>query len=450
MGDEETTARSLAASLAAAGVQARPEGGGLHWHVNVGPRGSRSVLVHCFWYHAAMSGLMLGVNPRNARSRSRSKPQSYTGPEYLMILRDSGARVVDGRTRDEAKALRAACRWIEGSSLNEITRDLPFIDRKPRAMRELAGRLDPSVHWDVGPEPACELWLYGDGRSSKATLIDDEQVACSFLLGQAQIAYSAELASVPTAIATWLVERVPVVMMARRFPAIELESHAELVETDPARWHWLHVLDRIVDPKDVLAPLRELIAMLAKSPIATQFYSFSSMNRLCFSASSHFPWVNEGLPVVAPAGAGRYMVDSTPCDLSRAISLVEAALTAYPIKPFFGSRPHHDLPALKACLQQQDSALVPQLVQRQGWYRLEVSTGSRLCDVSGRHVRFQEEAFEVRATWPTFDAAVGAVRRFLEEGASLESLADDPAAERVAKRGPGFMTIDGRTTKLNE
>jgi len=42
------------------------------------------------------------------------------------------------------------------------------------------------------------------------------------------------------------------------------------------------------------------------------------------------------------------------------------------------------------------------------------------------------------------------VRRFLEEGASLDNLAEDPAADHVAKRGPGFMTIDGRTTKLSE
>jgi hypothetical protein len=393
---------------------------------------------------------MLGMNSRNARSRSRSKPQSYTGPEYLMILRDRGTRIVDGRTRDEPMAMQAACRWIEGASLDELTKDLPFIDRKPRAMHELAARLAPGMRWDIGPEPSCDLWAYGDGRSCKATLIDDEQVACSFLLGQAQIAYSAELEVIPTAIATWLVERVPVVELARRFPAIQLESHAELIESAPARWHWLHVLDRIADPNDVLAPLRELIAELAKSRIATQFYSFSSMNRLCFSASSHYPWVNEGLPVVAPAGDGRYMVDSTPCDLSRAMSLIEAALSAYPIKPFFGSEPHHDLPALQACLQQQDSALVPRLIQRQGWYRLEVSTGSRQCDVSGRHVSFQDGAFEVRATWPTFDAVVAAVRRFLEEGASLGSIAEDPAAEHVAKRGPEFMTIDGRTTKLNE
>jgi len=35
-------------------------------------------------------------------------------------------------------------------------------------------------------------------------------------------------------------------------------------------------------------------------------------------------------------------------------------------------------------------------------------------------------------------------------GASLDNLAEDPAADHVAKRGPGFMTIDGRTTKLSE
>src|SRR6185503_16077256 len=105
-------------------------------------------------------------------------------------------------------------------------------------------------------------------------------------------------------------------------PRIELERHAEVVETDPARWHWLHVVDRIEDPDDVLAPLRELIGMLAKSPVATKFYSFSSLNHLCFSASSHFPWVNKGLPVITPTREGGCLVDGTRCSWRAAVERI--------------------------------------------------------------------------------------------------------------------------------
>jgi hypothetical protein len=34
---------------------------------------------------------------------------------------------------------------------------------------------------------------------------------------------------------------------------------AEVLQVDPARWHWLHVRDRIADPKDALAELAPLV-----------------------------------------------------------------------------------------------------------------------------------------------------------------------------------------------
>jgi hypothetical protein len=92
-----------------------------------------------------------------------------------------------------------------------------------------------------------------------------------------------------------------------------------MLETDPARWHWLHVGDRINDANDVLAPLADLMRALASSPIATRFYSYSSLNRLCFSASSHYPWVDEGLPVVTPAAGRAYLIGTALCELDPAV-----------------------------------------------------------------------------------------------------------------------------------
>jgi hypothetical protein len=83
---------------------------------------------------------------------------------------------------------------------------------------------------------------------------------------------------------------------AERVPGVELERHAEVPEIDPARWHWLHFGDRISDPRNVPAPLRPLIEALAASPIATRFYTYSSLNMLSFSASAHYPWADDRLP----------------------------------------------------------------------------------------------------------------------------------------------------------
>ena len=77
----------------------------------------------------------------------------------------------------------------------------------------------------------------------------------SFLLGQAQVAYAAALEDIPKAVSAWLVSRLPMRALAMRMPGVEIERHAEILETDPARWHWLHVRDRIADPNDVLVPL---------------------------------------------------------------------------------------------------------------------------------------------------------------------------------------------------
>jgi hypothetical protein len=275
--------------------------------------------------------------------------------------------------------------------------EVPFLDQKGRAIRTLAGQLDPRLRHDAGGDPSYDLWVYGDGRLCCVKPRDDATFFCEFFLGQAQVAEGAEIDDIPGAVAVWLGEQVPLRALSVRVAGVTLEHHAEMLETDPARWHWLHVHDRIADDGDVLAPLRPLIEMLADSPIATAFYTYSSLNRLCFSASSHFSWMVHGLPVVWPAKRGACVVatagrettdgwgyeDAIPCDFPRAATVIEEMLAAAPVRPFFGSEPHHDLPLLAACFARQGSTLRPRLVQRRAWYDLIVSDagGARSCDV---------------------------------------------------------------------
>jgi hypothetical protein len=203
--------------------------------------------------------------------------------------------------------------------------------------------LDPAVPVSIGGDPSYEVWAHGDGRSCK--VVPGSDGACAFLVGKAQIAFG-RLAEPSRAVSAWLVERVSVPELAMRFSEVALERHAELIEEEPARWHWLGLLDRAADADDVLAPLRELIEALALRPAVTAFYSFSSLYRLCFSASSHYPWVDEGLPIVWRVGDD-YVVhtyrgegsEPVTCDFAGAVALIEQRLRASSVRPFFGSAP---------------------------------------------------------------------------------------------------------------
>jgi len=428
MSENEAAAHALVARLSSVGLGARVTGAGANCQVEVAPVGSRRMRVHCFWYERAITGLLLGMNPANSRSRLRSSRVPYEGPEYLVVLYGEDVRIADGRTRIPADVVACARGWLAGVELDQLVSEVPFIDQKRRAMRALAERLDPQLRTEIGEEPAYELWVYGDGRSCKVAADDGGTVACSFLLGNEQVAHAAQVSDLPAAVTAWLVAGTTFWQLAAYVPHVEFERHAYVLESDPARWHWLHVRDRIADPGDILAPLRVLIQALAASPVATTFYTYSSLNRLCFSASSHFPWVDDGLPVVAPAGGGAYLVGSTRCDLARAIELIEATLGRYPVRPFFGSAPHHELPLLSECLARQGSALRPQVVQHLSWYELVVANAGRHCRLVDQCVVFTEATRRLDVRWPTLDDAVRAIRRFLEDRVPFEEIAADPRA----------------------
>lgn len=176
--------------------------------------------------------------------------------------------------------------------------------------------------------------------------------------------------------------------------------------------------------------------LVALSPIATRFYTYSSLNRLCFSASSHYPWVDEGLPVVAPNAGGAYLIGTAPCELEPAVKLIEATLLASPVQPFFGSAPLHEHPLLSECLARLGSDLRPQLIQHGAWYELIVAAaaGAKRCIVSARHVAFVDTSGRLDASWPTLEDGVRAIRRYCDGNESLDEIARDPLAHHVCKR----------------
>ena len=125
---------------------------------------------------------------------------------------------------------------------------------------------------------------------------------------------------------------------------------------------------------------------------------------------------------------GAYLVGSERCDIEQALRLIESALATTPLKPFFGSAPHHDMPVLADCLARRGSALRARLEQQGAWYRLGVASadGSRRCIVDHCSVNFIEQEKDLYTEWRTIEDATGAIIRFCEQGASFEEIAADP------------------------
>ena len=100
------------------------------------------------------------------------------------MLEDGGASIVDGRTHAIEEAIACARAWLSGASVNELVREMPFIDKGPRELRDIAERFDCRLRWEVVETGESGLWVYGGRR---ACCVDGE--TCGFLLGQAHLAF---------------------------------------------------------------------------------------------------------------------------------------------------------------------------------------------------------------------------------------------------------------------
>ncbi|HEX3010002.1 MAG TPA: hypothetical protein VHO90_20540, partial [Bacteroidales bacterium] len=293
MEHSEKEAYKLLKKLIKLKLPARIDGGGAHWSVEVGPNEGRSLSVDCIWYERSFRGLILGMNPSNARCQLCDKQKPRYGAEFYVVLISDGKQIAVGRTPNREEVVKCVCSWIAGTPLDVLVQNVPFVDERRRTMEAIASHLDPGLVWEIVDNISYELWVYGTDESQRSCRISDE--SCSFFYGQAQLAYREYSKDITNDVSAWLLDSVPLSLLAER--GIQLERHAEVIESDPSRWHWLHMHDRINNPEDVLAPLAPLISALADSPTASKFYTYSSLNRLCFSASSHYPWVGQ-FPIV--------------------------------------------------------------------------------------------------------------------------------------------------------
>lgn len=379
---EEAAARELYAHLLEVGSDVRLEGEGVHWHVRLTapPRGC---VVDCFVYPPAPD-LVLGPNPKNARASGRPTFERKQGVEYHLVLGEHGARVAGGRTQDRDVLKACVRRWLDDRvSFDELQREWPFVDQTRRRMREIGAELAPLIgdhaRWVIEAEIGYELWVYGEGRSCQ---IHPPRGALAFHLGQQQVAFAEGVASPAREAARWVVDRPTLDELARILPGVRVERHAELLARgEHAAWHWAFMRERMADPGDVLFRMRGLVERMLARPTFTRFFTFTSLTRLCFSASSHFPWVNRGLPPVDLDEEGRVWIGDQSMSEDEALSRLEELLASYPVEPFFGSAPHHELPILERALVEAGSDLRPVLRQRRQWFGVVIERGDRACRV---------------------------------------------------------------------
>jgi hypothetical protein len=436
MRDEERIARELQDRL---GPDARLVGKGVHWGVEI-EHGPRACKVACFWL-GETSGLVLGMNPGNAREGMRPTHSARHGVQYLVRFHDAERRIAGGRTQEIDAVVGAVRAWLDGKSIAEIEQVSPFVDKTRRRMRELLAVVEPTcgdvARCEIDLHVSFELWAYGRGRSCQLHVGDENAVSASFRLGPAQVGFGDVTADPARPISRWLHGATLAELQAM---GVGIEAHADLLERgEAARWHWMHLRERINDPRDVLRDSRQLIERLADRELPTRFFSFSSMTRFCFSASSHYPWVDPELPVIEPPyGEQAYIVEigatRTECDVDQAIEVIEGALSAYPVSPFFGSATYRTVGPLDAQLAKAGSPLRAELRQHSHWFNAAVVSGDRYCtvadDLRSAALHGTGDAV-VRLSFSQPADTVAAVRHWLEDRWSIDAVQLLPSVVKV-------------------
>lgn len=412
--DRQSATRELVAALQAASVESQLEDGdGMVDPAVMFERRSR----------AAFQAL------RNAR-RSVTEIEarhSYRGPIFTLTLYDRKCLMGDGSVGTVSDVVACVCAWLDGRASSLIAEEFPFINGDAGVLSAIAPTLDASLRAEVGgAAPFHKLWVYGRQRACKLT-VEEAGIGCAFYLGLERAAVAASVDDPKAVVSAWLVDRLPLDQLQPIVRALELTSHATLLETDPARRHWLLLREELVDPDHPLAAIRELVDALSESAIASRFYSFRYSNRLQFSASSHLDWVIDRMPYASRTEAGTYEVAGEfTREIGSAVRLVEEELTRSGIQPFFGSGAEYELRRLAESLARQGSALQPAVVQRGDSVSLVVVRDARHCEVTGTDVLFSEGRRRARARFSSVDAAARSIRRFLEYGASLDVVQTAP------------------------
>lgn len=330
MYENEQYAHDLASAVEQRlGVRPAVEGAGVRWHVDVG-EGCRISRVHCIHYEdrnpfeSRTEGTLtlgMGGNAHQSKVQVGQRSKWKPGAEYQVDFHEGEKRVATCRVRSVADVLDASERWLAGATLPDMHEAFDFVDQRTRQRRQISEELTAELSRfgstialsddtsGFGGAEYGELWAYGGERSCRiATGADGLEAA--LLLHRTQLARVGGLATDELAhvLARWIEERWSTTAMSEGPGRWEIIEQAELFEQGRhADWHWVQVLAQSRHSR-VLSAYAPLLDLIVESDVVSRYFSFTSLNRLCFSRCMLFPFDTEGMPMLAPAERGRFWV----------------------------------------------------------------------------------------------------------------------------------------------
>lgn len=407
MRDHQRCAEALASALQRRmGSAPVVEGMGVHWHVDV-EAGWRRCRIHCFLYddddpfRRPLDGsIILGPrgNAHQSKVRVGQRPKWTGGAEYKMYFRTNDVTAASCRVRSVEQVLDSVERWLAGTTVPGMYAEFDFVDRELRRRQQiraavgvelvaLGSALEPvESDSDVGGSEFGELWVYGGDRSCRiepgATGLEG-----ALLLHRTQLARVAGLDAKELAqtITAWIDHEQSTAAMTTAAGDWDVAYRADLFERGHyARWHWLQVMAAADDP--VLTHYAPLLDMITRNDIVSRFFSFTSLDRLCFSRCLLYPFDTDQMPMLAPADSGRFWYadvggyfsdeQSVPVNVDAAAALrrLEDALRADRGRVHPGNRDDALVDEMNAAFERIGSQLRALKRQDRQWLRVTVTS----------------------------------------------------------------------------
>ncbi len=340
--------------------------------------------------------------------------QTLSGAEYLTSFLFQNDKSATGRTQNAEFVVLAISDWVRSRvSREQLYERHDFVDAKRRALHSVADEINARltvagakslVEHVAEDSEFDQLWIYAAQRSARLEPGLDGTVDVALLLKRTQIALGEglELEAAARASLLWADRTASLSELTQSIPNLTLSPlAAEFERGDYSAWHWGNLLLQ-AEHDDVLGYFRPLIERIAQHKVLSRFFSFTSLNRLCFSYCSLYPFDTEGLPMVVPmprtgidhAFAVMIGSDTKPAMAGTAaevFSFLENILTKNSRPTWFGNV-DEDLAARLNCeLEARGSPLRATSRQSEQWLRVEVVAGNLCCAASfdGRNVMLQ-------------------------------------------------------------
>jgi hypothetical protein len=442
--EEEKIARDLFDQLESAfgefEVDLELDGAVNQWHVSA-TRNSRSMCIHCFHYGDMGDVLVLGLrgNAHLSKVQVGSKPTPHSGAEYLANFQAGDIKCGSGRTPDSEAIITSVADWL----IDEVDREglyarHAFVDRKLRALRDIADRVHAHLPaWIHATLDADELWIYGGDRSCRLASGEDNAICCAFLDRRTQLicGETNDESLMARAIRAWTAKAATLGQIGLLLPESTMEPFADLFERgEYSSWHWNNVLQQ-AEHDDVLGFYRPLLDLIVKSEVVSKFFSFTSLNRLCISRSSLFPFDTSGLPVLCPSRDEQrpyFLLNSDRPEIqgnaAEMIGHLEQQLSRETTSPYFGIVDERLIEPFNQQIEKLGSPCRARRVQRGQWLDVIVrAPGGRRCALESVVCDISRERFE---------------RDWSEIGEELSTVIEEAAKRVVSLFEQGFGSGD--------